>query len=85
VCTYNGTEVFRADLHPAISANPFIVFSTVAIESAPRVLLDGDKRLLGDGVRDYCLGARYGPPPPPALEPSRGTRDGLDDPVMHGF
>jgi sulfur-oxidizing protein SoxZ len=33
VCTYNGTEVFRADLHPAISANPFIVFSTVAVES----------------------------------------------------
>jgi len=33
VCTYNGTEVFRAELHPAITANPFIVFSTVATES----------------------------------------------------
>jgi sulfur-oxidizing protein SoxZ len=33
VCTYNGEEVFRAELHPAISANPFIVFSTVAAES----------------------------------------------------
>jgi len=33
VCTYNGTEVFRAELHPAISANPFLVFSTVATES----------------------------------------------------
>ena len=33
VCTYNGTEVFRADLYPAISANPFIVFSTIATES----------------------------------------------------
>ena len=33
VCTYNGAEVFRAELHPAISANPFIVFSTIAIES----------------------------------------------------
>ena len=33
VCTYNGTEVFRAELHPAISANPFIVFSTVATQS----------------------------------------------------
>ncbi len=30
VCTYNGAEVFRAELHPAIAANPFIVFSTVA-------------------------------------------------------
>ena len=33
VCTYNGTEVFRAELHPAIAANPFIQFSTVATES----------------------------------------------------
>jgi sulfur-oxidizing protein SoxZ len=33
VCTYNGAEIFRADLHPEISANPFIVFSTVATES----------------------------------------------------
>lgn len=33
VCTYNGVEVFRADLHPAIAANPFITFSTVATES----------------------------------------------------
>jgi sulfur-oxidizing protein SoxZ len=32
-CTYNGTEIFRAELHPAISANPFIVFSTIAVES----------------------------------------------------
>ena len=33
VCTYNGTEVFRADLFPAISANPLITFTTVATES----------------------------------------------------
>ena len=33
VCTYNGVEVFRAELHPAIAANPFIAFSTVAVES----------------------------------------------------
>ena len=33
VCTYNGEEVFRAELHPAIAANPFITFSTVATES----------------------------------------------------
>jgi sulfur-oxidizing protein SoxZ len=33
VCTYNGAEIFRADLHPAIAANPFIVFTTVATES----------------------------------------------------
>jgi sulfur-oxidizing protein SoxZ len=33
VCTYNGAEVFRAELHPAIAANPFIAFSTLAVES----------------------------------------------------
>lgn len=33
VCTYNGTEVFRAQLFPAIAANPFITFYTVATES----------------------------------------------------
>jgi sulfur-oxidizing protein SoxZ len=33
VCTYNGVEIFSADLHPAIAANPFLAFSTVATES----------------------------------------------------
>jgi sulfur-oxidizing protein SoxZ len=33
VCTYNGTEIFRADLFPAIAANPLITFTTVATES----------------------------------------------------
>jgi sulfur-oxidizing protein SoxZ len=32
-CLYNGVEVFRADLFPAIAANPFISFSTVAMDS----------------------------------------------------
>ena len=32
-CRYNGVEVFRADLHPAIAANPLISFTTVATES----------------------------------------------------
>ena len=33
VCSYNGVEVFRADLHPAIAVNPLIAFTTVATES----------------------------------------------------
>ena len=33
ICKYNGEEIFRADLHPAISANPFFTFFTVATES----------------------------------------------------
>jgi sulfur-oxidizing protein SoxZ len=32
-CSYNGEEIFRADLSPAIAANPFITFFTVATES----------------------------------------------------
>ena len=32
-CRYNGREIFRADLFPAISANPFITFCTTATES----------------------------------------------------
>jgi sulfur-oxidizing protein SoxZ len=32
-CRYNGEEIFRADLFPAIAANPFISFITVATES----------------------------------------------------
>jgi len=32
-CAYNGTEVFRVELHPAIAANPLIAFTTVATES----------------------------------------------------
>jgi sulfur-oxidizing protein SoxZ len=33
VCRYNGAEIFRVDLFPAIAANPFITFFTVATES----------------------------------------------------
>ena len=31
--TYNGTEVYRVELHPAMSANPLIAFSTIATET----------------------------------------------------
>jgi sulfur-oxidizing protein SoxZ len=33
ICTYNGAEVFRADWHPAVGANPYLAFYTVATES----------------------------------------------------
>ena len=32
-CRYNGSEIFRAELFPAIAANPFLAFFTVATES----------------------------------------------------
>jgi sulfur-oxidizing protein SoxZ len=34
-CQYDGMEIFRADLHPAISAYPFMQFTTVATVSGP--------------------------------------------------
>ncbi|MBM3538319.1 MAG: thiosulfate oxidation carrier complex protein SoxZ [Alphaproteobacteria bacterium] len=33
VCNYNGKEVFKADLAPAISANPYLAFFVAATES----------------------------------------------------
>jgi sulfur-oxidizing protein SoxZ len=33
ICRFNGTEIFRADLFPAIAANPFMSFFTTANES----------------------------------------------------
>ncbi len=33
VCLYNGVEVFRAELHSSVSANPYVQFTTVATES----------------------------------------------------
>ena len=32
-CKYNGELVFSAELHPAVSANPYIAFFTVAVAS----------------------------------------------------
>ena len=31
--TYNGVEIFRATLFPAMAANPFVTFDTIATES----------------------------------------------------
>ena len=38
VCTYNGEEVLRADLFPAIAANPFLSFAAVVAESGTLVM-----------------------------------------------
>ena len=44
VCTYNGEEVLRADLFPAIAANPFLSFWTTAQESGTIVMSWTDDR-----------------------------------------
>ena len=47
-CTYNGEEVFRAELSPAIAANPFLSFFTTAVASGTLdVPLDRRQRLRG--------------------------------------
>jgi len=33
VCLYNGAEIFRAELHPAVAANPLVSFTTIATDS----------------------------------------------------
>lgn len=43
-CTYDGTEVFRADLFPAIAANPFLSFFTIATTSGALVFSWTDDR-----------------------------------------
>ncbi len=43
VCAYNGEEVFRAELSPAVAANPYLAFTTVAVESGTLALTwEGD-------------------------------------------
>ncbi|HEY9079280.1 thiosulfate oxidation carrier complex protein SoxZ [Magnetovibrio sp.] len=32
-CTFNGADVFSADMHPSVSANPYISFFITAKES----------------------------------------------------
>jgi len=32
-CRYNGSEIFRAELFPAIAANPFLSFFPIAADS----------------------------------------------------
>jgi sulfur-oxidizing protein SoxZ len=51
-CTYDGEEVFSADLSPAIAANPFIAFTTVATESGKLVF-----RWIGDNGFDQTESA----------------------------
>ena len=33
VCAYDGEEIFRADFFPAVAANPFVSFTTLASAS----------------------------------------------------
>lgn len=41
-CAYNGREIFRVRLHPAISTNPYFLFHAVATESGELVFTWSD-------------------------------------------
>lgn len=42
--TYGGEEVFRMELNPGISANPYVIFSTVAMASGELVFTWTDEK-----------------------------------------
>lgn len=50
-CTYAGVEVFRAQLHPGVGANPLFTFNTIATES-------GDLEFTWKGDNDYFAQTR---------------------------
>ncbi len=41
---YAGAEVFRMEMHPAIAANPYVVFSTVAVDTGELVFTWTDEK-----------------------------------------
>ena len=44
VVSYAGEEVFRMELNPGISANPYVIFSTVATETGELVFTWTDEK-----------------------------------------
>jgi sulfur-oxidizing protein SoxZ len=44
VVTYAGEEVFRMEMNPGVSANPYVIFSTVATESGELVFTWTDQK-----------------------------------------
>ncbi len=56
VCKYNGDEVFRAELFPAVSANPFLAFFTTATESGTVVFeWSGDNGFFATASADISV------------------------------
>jgi sulfur-oxidizing protein SoxZ len=56
-CTYDGEEIFSAELHPATSANPFIVFTTVAVASGTLTFTwAGDNGFVHTEARTIAVG-----------------------------
>jgi sulfur-oxidizing protein SoxZ len=57
-CTYDGEEVFAADLSPAMAANPFLTFTAVATRSGKFVFSwEGDNGFSQTGIVDLTVEA----------------------------
>jgi sulfur-oxidizing protein SoxZ len=55
-CSYNGEQVFQAELSSAIAANPFISFTTVATESGTLSFTwEGDNDFRQTETRDIAV------------------------------
>ncbi|WP_119422898.1 thiosulfate oxidation carrier complex protein SoxZ [Desertibaculum subflavum] len=56
VCSYDDAEIFVADLHPAIAANPFLTFTTVATASGTlRFTWSGDNGFVQTETRTLTV------------------------------
>jgi sulfur-oxidizing protein SoxZ len=57
-CLYDGEEVFAADLSPAMAANPFIAFATVATRSGKLTFIwEGDNGFAQTETADLVVEA----------------------------
>lgn len=57
VCSYDDLEIFSADLHPAMAANPFVSFTTVATASGTlRFTWSGDNGFTQTETRTLTVG-----------------------------
>jgi sulfur-oxidizing protein SoxZ len=55
-CSYNGVEVFRADFHPAVAANPLVEFPIVAVESGRlQFRWTGDNDFVADAAAEITV------------------------------
>ena len=52
VARYNGEEIFSADLHPAIAANPFLSFCTIATTSE---LMDTNSTAIASAASSHLM------------------------------
>jgi sulfur-oxidizing protein SoxZ len=55
-CRYDGEVIFQAELSPAIAANPFLSFSTVATRSGPvEMTWEGDNGFMQTETRELTV------------------------------